>query len=76
MQGWQNLYVTHKIKVVYIIYQQKPKEKEENDFYPTKFKGIDATNHYKETNYGIFASLGVSKLEAFQHPVKGAGENW
>jgi hypothetical protein len=33
------------------MYQQKPKEKEENDFYPTKFEGIDATNHYEETNY-------------------------
>ncbi len=75
MQGWQNLYVTHKIKVVYIMYQQKPNEKEENDFYPTKFKGIDATNHYEETNY--FCKLGVLvKPEAFQHPVKGAGENW
>jgi hypothetical protein len=74
MQGWQNLYATHKTKVVYIMYQPKPKEKEENDFNQTKFKVIDVTSHYEETNY--FVKLGVLvKPEAFQHPVKGAGEN-
>jgi hypothetical protein len=31
--------------------QQKPKEKEENEFNPTKFTVIDATNHYQETKY-------------------------
>jgi hypothetical protein len=46
------------------MYQQKPKEKEENDFYPTKFKVIDTTNHYEETSYFCNA-WGVSKTGSF-----------
>jgi hypothetical protein len=56
--------VTRKTKVEYIMYQQKPKEKEENYFYPTKFEVIDATEHYKETNY-FCKVFGVSKTGSF-----------
>jgi hypothetical protein len=46
------------------MYQQKPKEKKENDCYPTKFKVIDATEHYKETNY-LCKFFGVCKTRNF-----------
>ncbi len=56
MQGWQNLYVTHKINVVYITYQQKPKEKEEMTSIKQNLKWLMQQTTLKKPT--IFASLG------------------